>query len=318
MYFILPKSYLSELFRFFEMQNQKSMKITGVTIIRNAVKNDYPVVEAINSILPMVDEMIVSIDRGEDSTEQLIRSIASDKIHIVYSDWDMSLRKGGKVYALETDKAIAHVSADTDWIFYIQADEAIHEKYYATILQAAEKYRTNDKVLGLLFKYLHFYATYDYVGDSRKWYNYEVRMIKNDKRITSYKDAQGFRIGERKLDVVLIDAEVYHYGWVKNPQQMRQKQKDTDRYYLGEAFRENTSTLTTSEVYDFEKNYDSLRKFTGVHPEVVRQRIAQKNWQIELDLSQKKFSLKEKFLFWFEKKTGKRLFDFKNYRLIKL
>ena len=294
------------------------MKITGVTIIRNAVKNDYPVVEAINSILPMVDEMIVSIDRGEDTTEQLIRNIASDKIHIVYSDWDMSLRKGGKVYALETDKAIAHVSADTDWIFYIQADEAIHEKYYTTILQAAEKYRTNDKVQGLLFKYLHFYATYDYVGDSRKWYNYEVRMIKNDKRITSYKDAQGFRIGERKLDVVLIDAEVYHYGWVKNPQQMRQKQKDTDRYYLGEAFRENTSTLTTSEVYDFEKNYDSLRKFTGVHPEVVRQRIAQKNWQIELDLSQKKFSLKEKFLFWFEKKTGKRLFDFKNYRLIKL
>lgn len=318
MYFILPNPYLSELFRFFEMQNQKSMKITGVTIIRNAVKNDYPVVEAINSILPMVDEMIVSIDRGEDSTEQLIRSIASDKIHIVYSDWDMSLRKGGKVYALETDKAIAHVSADTDWIFYIQADEAIHEKYYTTILQAAEKYRTNDKVQGLLFKYLHFYATYDYVGDSRKWYNYEVRMIKNDKRITSYKDAQGFRIGERKLDVVLIDAEVYHYGWVKNPQQMRQKQKDTDRYYLGEAFRENTSTLTTSEVYDFEKNYDSLRKFTGAHPEVMRQRIAQKNWQIELDLSQKKFSLKEKFLFWFEKKTGKRLFDFKNYRLIKL
>ena len=318
MYFILPNPYLSELFRFFEMQNQKSMKITGVTIIRNAVKNDYPVVEAINSILPMVDEMIVSIDRGEDSTEQLIRSIASDKIHIVYSDWDMSLRKGGKVYALETDKAIAHVSADTDWIFYIQADEAIHEKYYTTILQAAEKYRTTDKVQGLLFKYLHFYATYDYVGDSRKWYNYEVRMIKNDKRITSYKDAQGFRTGERKLDVVLIDAEVYHYGWVKNPQQMRQKQKDTDRYYLGEGFQQNTSPLSTPEVYDFEKNYDSLKKFTGTHPTVMHQRIAQKNWQIELDLSQKKFTLKEKFLFWFEKKTGKRLFDFKNYRLIKL
>ena len=318
MYFILPNPYLSELFRFFEMQNQKSMKITGVTIIRNAVKNDYPVVEAINSILPMVDEMIVSIDRGEDTTEQLIRNIASDKIHIVYSDWDMSLRKGGKVYALETNKAIAHVSADTDWIFYIQADEAIHEKYYTTILQAAEKYRTTDKVQGLLFKYLHFYATYDYVGDSRKWYNYEVRMIKNDKRITSYKDAQGFRTGEKKLDVVLIDAEVYHYGWVKNPQQMRQKQKDTDRYYLGEGFQQNTSPLSTPEVYDFEKNYDSLKKFTGTHPAVMHQRIAQKNWQIELDLSQKKFSLKEKFLFWFEKKTGKRLFDFKNYRLIKL
>lgn len=293
------------------------MKITGVTIIRNAVKNDYPVVEAINSILPMVDEMIVSIDRGVDDTEQLIQSIASDKLKIVYSNWDMRLSKGGKVYAVETDKAIEHVSADTDWIFYIQADEIVHEKYHATILKAAEKYRTNKKVEGLLFKYLHFYATYDYVGDSRKWYNYEVRMIKNDKQISSYKDAQGFRKGNKKLDVVLVDAEVYHYGWVKSPQQMRQKQKDTDRYYLGEAFVENISPAAAPELYDFEKNYDSLRKFTGTHPVVMQQRIERKNWQIELDLSQKKFSLKEKLLFWFEKKTGKRLFDFKNYRLIK-
>ena len=59
------------------------MKITGVTIIRNAQKNDYPVVEAISSILPVVDEMIISIDRGEDDTEQLIKSIVSDKIKLV-------------------------------------------------------------------------------------------------------------------------------------------------------------------------------------------------------------------------------------------
>ncbi len=201
------------------------MKITGVTIIRNAIKNDYPVVEAINSILPVVDEMIVCIDRGEDETEQLIKSIQSAKLRIVFSEWDMNLREGGKVYALETDKATALVSADTDWIFYIQADEIVHEKYHGTIIEAAKKFRTNKKVEGLLFKYLHFYATYDYVGDSRKWYNYEVRIIKNDKSITSYKDAQGFRKGNKKLDVVLIDAEIYHYGWVKSPQQMRQNKK---------------------------------------------------------------------------------------------
>jgi hypothetical protein len=293
------------------------MKITGITIIRNAVKNDYPVKEAISSILPMVDEMIVSIDRGEDATEQLIRSIASDKLKIVFSEWDMRLSKGGKIYAFETDKVLAYVSADTDWIFYIQADEIVHEKYYDTIIEAAKKYKTNKKVQGLLFKYLHFYATYDYVGDSRKWYNYEVRMIKNDKRITSYKDAQGFRMGDEKLNVVLVDAEVYHYGWVKSPQQMRQKQKDTDRYYLGPVTEQNPVTVSTPEVYDFDKNYDSLRKFTGTHPVVMQQRIESKNWQIELDLARKKFSMKEKLLFWLEKKTGRRLFEFKNYRLLK-
>ena len=292
------------------------MKITGVLIIRHAVKNDYPVVEAIQSILPMVDEMIVSVDKGEDETEALIKTIISHKMRIVYSEWDMNLRKGGKVYAVETDKAIAHVSADTDWIFYLQADEVIHEKYHGTILAAAKKYCTNNKVQGLLFKYLHFYASYNYVGDSRKWYNYEVRMIKNDKRITSYKDAQGFRIGNKKLDVVLIDAEVYHYGWVKSPQQMKVKQNDTDHYYHGHADGEQIRPINSTAIYDFDKHYDSLKKFAASHPAVMQQRIDKKNWLIELDIDKKKFSMREKLLFWVEKKTGKRLFGFKNYRLI--
>ena len=290
------------------------MKITGVTIIKNAVKNDYPVVEAINSILPMVDEMIVSIDKGEDETEQLIKNIVSDKIKIIYSTWDMSLREGGKVYAVETDKAIAHVSADTDWIFYIQADEVVHEKYHAAIIAAAKAYADNDKVQGLLFKYLHFYATYDYAGDSRKWYNYEVRMIKNDKRITSFKDAQGFRIGKKRLDVVLIDAEVYHYGWVKSPQQMKMKQKNVLRYYSNDD-EGVKAYLNSTDFFNFTE-FDSLQKFKGTHPVVMQKRIETKNWDVELDISKRKFSMKDRFLFWFEKRTGKRLFDFKNYRII--
>ncbi len=291
------------------------MKITGVTIIKNAVKNDYPIVEAINSILPMVDEMIVSIDKGEDDTEKLIKSIESEKMKIIYSHWDMTLREGGKVYAVETDKAISHVSADTDWIFYIQADEVIHEKYHSAILNAAKKNVTNDKVQGLLFKYLHFYATYDYVGDSRKWYNYEVRMIKNDKRITSFRDAQGFRIGKKKLDVVLVDAEVYHYGWVKSPQQMKAKQNNISRYYTNDD-AELSDFVNRSDLYDFNE-FDSLKKFTGTHPLVMKKRIQEKNWDVKLDITQKRLKFKNRLLYFIEKLTGVRLFTFKNYRTIR-
>ena len=291
------------------------MKITGVTIIKNAVKNDYPIVEAVNSILPIVDEMIVSIDKSENDTDELIKNIKSDKIKIVYSNWDMSLREGGKVYAVETNKVISQVSPDTDWVFYIQADEVIHERYYSAILTAAEKYASNERVQGLLFNYLHFYATYDYVGDSRKWYNYEVRLIKNDKRIKSYKDAQGFRIGKKKIDVVLIDAEVYHYGWVKSPEQMKRKQKNVSRYYTNddELLKDY---LNSTDFFDF-NDFDSLREFNGTHPKVMQNRIKAKSWNVKLDIRKKEFNIKDRFLFWFEKKTGKRLFNFRNYRIIK-
>ncbi|MFN8264844.1 MAG: glycosyltransferase family 2 protein [Chitinophagaceae bacterium] len=292
------------------------MKISGLIIVRNAVLNDYPVVEAISSVLPMVDEMVVSIDVGDDNSEELIRSMNDPKIKIFYSTWDMSLRDGGKLYGVETNKAKEHVSPDSDWIFYIQADEIIHEKYQQVILETANKYCNNPKVQGLLFRYLHFYATYDYVGASRKWYNYEVRLIKNDKSIQSYKDAQGFRVGETKLRVVPVDAEVYHYGWVKSPEQMKRKMKNVFAYYNTNDNWVDTF-MKSEDFFNFQDEYDSVARFTGTHPAVMKERIQNKNWDIQLDVSRKRFSLKDRILFFIEQKTGKRLFEFRNYRIIK-
>ena len=289
------------------------MKISGFTIIKNAVKNDYPIKEAILSILPVVDEMIVSVGDSDDDTESLIRSINSEKIKIVHSVWDPAIKTGGSILAVETNKAFEHIAPDSDWAFYIQGDEVVHEKYHAAIRAAAEKYKDDKAVDGLLFNYLHFYGTYDYVGDSRRWYHKEVRIIRNDKTISSYKDAQGFRKQGKKIRVKKIDAFIYHYGWVKSPQQMLQKQKNTVEFWSDQ--QEWNSSIQSQQVFDF-SDFDSLEKFSGTHPSVMLQRVKEKNWQVELDVNQKKFSLKEKLLYWFEKKTGMRLFDFRNYRII--
>ena len=78
--------------------------------------------------------------------------------------------------------------------------------------------KDNLLVEGLLFKYTHFYGSYKYVADSRKWYRNEIRIIRNTKNVLSYKDAQGFRKRDNtKLKVKSIDAYIYHYGWVKPP-----------------------------------------------------------------------------------------------------
>lgn len=289
------------------------MKIAGFTIIKNAVVNDYPIVEAITSILPVVDEMIVAVGDSEDETLELIRQINSDKIRIVRSTWDPALSKGGQILAVETDKAFQQIPASFDWAFYIQGDEVVHEKYHAAIRQAATQYKDAPQVEGLLFNYLHFYGTYDYIGDSRRWYHKEVRIIRNDKSISSYKDAQGFRKNGEKLAVKQIDAFIYHYGWVKSPQQMLEKQKHILRYWSEQ--QTEAEMLASKQLFDFSE-FDSLQKFTDTHPSVMLPRVATRNWQVNLDISKKRFSLKDRVLYWFEKKTGIRLFDFRNYRTI--
>nr|WP_214448931.1 glycosyltransferase family 2 protein [Flavihumibacter rivuli] len=288
------------------------MKIAGFTIIKNAVKNDYPIVEAIRSILPVVDTMIVLVGDCNDGTEELVRSIGSDKIRIHHSIWDPGLSKGGVVLAAETDKAFDLVGPEYDWAFYIQADECVHEQYHANIIEACKKYKDDKRVEGLLFNYLHFYGTFDYVGDSRKWYHKEVRIIRNDKSIRSYRDAQGFRKNGNKVQVKQIDAYIYHYGWVKSPEQMKEKIRNATSNYWTEYQDKPVSPVDLFDVND----YDSLVKFTGTHPSVMKERLEHKSWTIELDTTRKKFSLKDRILYWFEKTTGIRPFDFKNYKVI--
>ena len=60
-------------------------------MVRNAVKFDYPIVESIKSILPIVDEYMVAVGNSDDGTLELIRSINSPKIKIIETIWDDSL-----------------------------------------------------------------------------------------------------------------------------------------------------------------------------------------------------------------------------------
>lgn len=289
------------------------MKVSGFTFVKNAVKFSFPVVESITSILPLCDEFIVSVGDSEDGTLELIQSINSPKIKIIRSVWDNSLREGGKVLAVETDKAFDAVAEDSDWAFYIQADEVVHEKYHAEIKAQMQRWKDKPEVEGLLFKYLHFYGTYDFLGDSRKWYRNEIRIIRNDKSIRSYKDAQGFRKNDQKLKVKPIDAYVYHYGYVKHPADMKKKEWDMNRHWHDDSWiKEN---VQETAHFDYSK-IDSLAKFTGTHPAVMQKRVNEINWNLNLDPTRKNFKLKKRLLHWFEKQTGIRLFEYKNYTVI--
>ncbi len=292
------------------------MKVSGFTFVKNAVKYGYPVVESIRSILPMVDEMIVCLGDSEDGTNELIASIGSEKIILVHSTWDGSLREGGKVLAVETNKAMDATAPDSDWLFYIQADEVVHEQYHFTILKAMEKYKPDQRVEGLLFHYHHFYGSYKLIGDGRKWYSKEVRVIRNNKKIRSYRDAQGFRFNDNsKLHVKLIDAYIYHYGWVRNPITMLQKYKDFGQHWVPKNEHEKWAKELTAKKNEYDySDIDSVTPFEGSHPEVMKELIRSEDWKVEMDVTTKKFkNTKHRLLYFLWRKFGWRPFEYRNF-----
>jgi len=291
------------------------MKVAGFTFIRNAVKNDYSIVEAICSILPICDEFVVAVGYSEDGTRKLIEDIGSSKIKIIDTVWEENLREGGAVFAVETNKAFSNISKDADWAFYIQGDECVHENDLPEIVKEMQDNLNDPRVEGLLFKYNHFYGSYDYTAESRRWYRREIRIVKRNLNVSSYRDAQGFRIDGRKIKVKLIDAYINHYGWVKPPYGLLRKKQNFNLFYDPEA---TTELIPETAAFDY-GNADRLNHFSGKHPSVMLKRIQAVNWKFNFDPTQagKKLSLRRRLLERIYKLTGIRIGEYKNYKIVR-
>lgn len=290
----------------------RDFKISGFTFIRNGVKFGYPFRESILSAIPMVDELVVNVGKGDDSTLEEVEKLAAEfsKIKIIESVWDDSVREGGKVLAQQTDIAIQACSGD--WGLYLQADEVMHEDDYMWLLDAFKNANRNPDVEGILFDYLHFYGDFRVINWHPSAYRHEVRGIRLDRGVRSYGDAQGFRIDDRKLKVISSNARIYHYGWVRPPEVMHAKTVEMDTFYHpdGEG---------TGDNYKY-KRVIGLEKFTGTHPMVMLDRVAaQEDWSDRLLTSKLHFETKDLlrlFYRWCEKITGSRPFEYRNYELL--
>lgn len=314
------------------------MKISGFTFCKNATKLFYPVKESIESILPIVDEFVIALAEGDpdDKTEEAILSIGSSKIKIIRTEWDLEKFPNGIEYAHQTD--IAKNACTGDWLFYLQSDEVVHEKYLPEIKSQCERYWNDPRVEGFLFRYKHFWGDFDHIIVSHAWYGKEIRIIRNEPDIHSWRDAQSFRKmpefdgidyykkeGTSKLNVIELDAYIFHYGFVRPPHVMQKKRKNHNTNYRG---ADSTKEIFKDQAEEF--NYGDLNKlpvYDDTHPAAMKEFVKQFNWQDKLHYGsvpgnykkQKHESVKYQILDFLEQKVfgGEQILTFKNYNIIK-
>jgi hypothetical protein len=287
------------------------MKIVGFTFVRNGVIYDYPFLESLCSLLPLCDKVIIAVGRSDDSTLDKIRSLQSSKIRIIETLWDDSIRESGTILSQQTNIALDHVAGD--WAVYLQADEVLHEKDYPVIKNAMSFYQNKDEVEGFLFHYKHFYGSYNYIGDSQRWYRREIRIVRPSNNLRSWGDAQGFRIDGRKLHVKLIDASIYHYGWVKHPYVQQLKQKYFNKlWHSDEWVDQHVGEMIEYDYYQGGK----LKLFKDTHPAVMSERVHKQDWNFIYEQNKVQQPLKEKLLDLVEGRCGWRIGEYKNYKLI--
>jgi hypothetical protein len=286
------------------------VKISGFTIVRNAIRLDFPIEASIRSILPICDEVVVNVGRSEDETLDLVRSIGDPKIRIIETDWDMS--RQNSVLGLETLRAMR--ACRYPWGVYIQADEVLHEPGSQELASCIQRYDSDPQVEGLLVRYIHFYGGFDTIATHRRWYRREVRALRlgPELDIRPYQGAQGFRVGpdQRKIRARLTEAEMFHYGWARPTRALKEKRELGRTLYPWRDASESRPLLAW---------IPGIRRFAGTHPAVAHDWIEARRHDPERVIAPRQF--RWRFLRYYisgaiERATGVRVFEFRNYTIV--
>jgi len=317
------------------------MTISGFTMGKNALKLYYPMKQAIQSILPIVDEFIVVLgdSDADDTTKAEVESIGDPKIKIIETKWDIEKYPRGMEHAHQTDIAMSYCKGD--WLFYLQSDEVVHETDLPKIRKRCEELLSDTEVEGLLFDYIHFWGDYNHIQNNHCWYRNEIRIIRNRPDIHSWVSAQSFRRipnfdglhyrqkeNTFKLKVAAVKARIFHYGWVRPPAVMNRKIRAFNINHRGEKAVEE---ISRNEGFKGNFDYGNIHKlpqFNGTHPDVMNSWMQQFNWKDDLrytgarrsmnKVKSKHDRLKYIFISWIERHLlfGARLGEPKNYILL--
>ncbi len=236
------------------------MKISGFTIVRNAIKFNYPVKAAIESILPICDEFIVNVGNSDDDTLALIQSIKSSKLRIIQTTWNMG--QGSTVLSEQTNIALKACSGD--WAFYVQSDEVIHEADLPKIKQCMQQHLNNPSIDALRFKWLHFYGSFWRYRIDKGWYQKQDRIVRNNGEIISVGDAFGFaRKDGKPLQNAPTHCYLYHYGWVNSAEDIQKRSQNAAAIGYADSSKEISG-------------FGDLNRFAtyfGTHPSVMQSMV---------------------------------------------
>lgn len=251
--------------------------VSGFSIVRNAIKFGYPLAESLRSLAPLVDELVVAVGRSEDGTLELVRSLGIPQLRIVETVWDDSLRAGGRVLAQQTNLALSNCRHP--WAFYLQSDEVIHEADHDRIRAAIVRAAGGHDIDALRFRFLHFEGTYAYVNYVR--YRKQCRIVRNNGRVESVGDAAGFgRTDGARLRSAHTGARIYHYGWARAPEVLKQKTLAFQKLYHDDEW---VASRYADVPAEYLSDVDIAFRFKGTHPAVMKERVGSADWRIPRD-----------------------------------
>lgn len=114
------------------------MTLGGSLFVRDAIRLDYCVEAAIESLVPVCDDVVVMDCQSQDDTLDLLQAVAERHRNVrIIKDSPWEVAAGYVRLALLANAAREQLR--TDWHFMLQADEVLHEASYEAIREAVRE-----------------------------------------------------------------------------------------------------------------------------------------------------------------------------------
>lgn len=257
------------------------MKVSALTIVRNGVALDLPFLEAIRSALPLCDEYVVVVGRGQDDTRDRVAAIGDARIRIVDSEWSADVVPRKCVLTQQTNVGL-HLCTG-DWVVCLQANEVLHEDSLPPLREAMRAHADDPRIEALLLERLTFWGDYGHVLRTYPdRFKYTARVVRP--RIGTYaiRDAMSFAVFDgfstrgrypRSIDT---GVDVYRYGFIGPPERFAAKDR-VAVHWGGDPLADPGGFLYQTAPKRF------VARFAGTHPATMRARIAEATFRLDMD-----------------------------------
>lgn len=256
--------------------------VSGLTIIRNGVRLNYPFIEAIKSALSICDEYIVVAGDSDDETLEYLALLDDARVRVIHTEWSPLVSPRKCVLAQQTNIGLGFCRGK--WCLYLQGNEVLHEKDLPRLRGLMETHADNPKVEAMLVERLTFWSDYGhYIPVYPRRFKYTARIIRPNIGTYSIRDGMSFAVFDgfsthgRYPDAIDTGADLYRYDYVHSVEQQARKFNDA-------VHRSGTDVRAAQDYFYTHYPRQFLAQFEGSHPAVMADRISGFKQETPLDL----------------------------------
>ncbi|MBF2052217.1 MAG: glycosyltransferase [Candidatus Sericytochromatia bacterium] len=251
-------------------------RLSAYSYLYQGVAFDYPFIESLQSVLPVVDELVVTYaDPCPDGTYAQLKQLAAHypQLRLLPSQlWTVKDKPpDGALIRLAAEEAMAACTGD--WLWHLQADE-VYLNADARKIRELVNVSHYQNIHGFIFNVLHFYGDTNTVvgpqGTSVGWYQQCVRLSRK-----GYGQHEGDAWTQSLIPSAVhalrqTEIRVYHYGHVRRLEVTEAKNRFMYSLYGSDGQR-------PAHFVSPEHTRPCLQPFTGPHPESMASRLARQS-----------------------------------------